>query len=88
MEDEVVDERYGNMQRYSAPFSVIIAKQLDGVLLRNQVFRCRGHLMRNSLKYRNKWQICFYMLDILLFTSVKAEKILRAFVKKGQIFRE
>lgn len=67
---------------------MIIAKQLDGLLLRNLVFRSRGHIMRNSLKYRNKWQICFYMLDILLFTSVKAEKVLRAFVKKGQIFRE
>ena len=56
---EVVDE-LGTWQKYSASYSKIIAQKLDTILLRNLAMKCRGMLLRKSLKKKGKWQECFY----------------------------
>jgi ABC-type multidrug transport system ATPase subunit len=32
-----------------------------------------------ALAFKNKWQLCFYQLDMVEFTSIKTKKILNAF---------
>lgn len=80
--DEFEQIQCGTLYKYSQPFSIIIARKMDQLLLRNLAIKCRGFLQRQSLKYKNKWQTCFYQLDMVEFTSSKTRKVLNAFVQK------
>ena len=74
--DNEINDEYGTLQKYPASFSKIVAQKLDSILLRNHAMKCRGFLMRRSERYLNKWQKCFYSLNMDEFTSINTRKIL------------
>jgi len=86
--DNEIHDEFGTLQRYPVSFARIIAQKLDTILLRNHAMKCRGFLMRRSLKYSKKWQKCFYTLDMDEFTSIATRKILQAYSTKEQIYQE
>ncbi len=38
-------------------------------MLKNNILRARGFLLRKSIKYKAKWTYCFYYIDINQFVS-------------------
>lgn len=87
IDNEVIDE-FGTLQKYDIPFSKIVAQKLDHILLRNHAMKCRGFLMRKSLKHAKKWQKSFYCLNMDEFTALNTRKILQTFAVKEQLYIE
>jgi hypothetical protein len=47
-------------------------------VLKNNILRARGFLLRKSLKYKAKWTFCFFYIDINQFVT-EGLKILKSF---------
>lgn len=47
-------------------------------VLKNNVLKARGFLLRKSFKYTGKWSFCFFYIDINLFVR-GGIKILKSF---------
>lgn len=56
--------------------------------MKNMAYKCRGFLQRRSIKYQNKWQKCFYSLDMDEFISLKSRKVLNSYTLKEMYFQE
>jgi hypothetical protein len=66
------------LQTYSIGLPKLAMKKLDNRVLRNNILKTRGFLMRKSMKYERKWTYCFFYIDINAFVK-KGDKILRSY---------
>lgn len=76
------------MQKYPMPLSNLISTKIDRIIMKNMAYKCRGFLQRLSLVHKNKWQKCFYCIDMDEFTSVKGRKVLNSYALKENYFQE
>lgn len=49
--------------------------KLDQKILKSNILRSRGYLLRKSMKHEKKWTYCFYYIDINKFVSERIKQI-------------
>lgn len=59
-------------------------RKLDYIVLKSNILKARGFLLRKSTKKQAKWTYCFYYIDINLFAKENL-KILKSFRPKDKL---
>ncbi|CDW81036.1 UNKNOWN [Stylonychia lemnae] len=73
------------LKTFSLSMPQLVLRKLDQSVIKNNVLKARGFLLRKSMKYKQKWTYNFYYIDINKFVR-EGTKVLKSFRPKVKIF--